>query len=624
MDTYDLIVYGGTPGGIACAVRAARESLSVLIVTHVPHLGGMLTSGLCVWDTQYEGKRAPIYDELRQAFFDYYRTTYGEDSQQYRDCLPGPSGHSNGRFEPKVARQLVEDMVGRHDNITVLREFYPESVGRDGALLNRVTFKHMQNDERVQARAKVFADGSYEGDLMAVAGVGYRVGRESRAEFGEPHAGRIFVRSSKTPPNERLRALTEAHDRLDLRPFRGFMEIVETEGSGQADHRVQAYNWRVASTNDPANRLDPVKPANYDPELYRRIDRPGIGDTGPPPNRKMRINRPQLTELQHAYPDGPWEERHKIMDAHWDALQGCLYFLRHDPSVPEETRAAWKQWGLAKDEFSDNNNRPYEIYARETRRLEGRYMFTQHDTIPVDGTERSPIRPDSIAITEWYIDVHACSDERLPGTLHEGKIMLHSETFPGQLPYGAILPKGLDNLLVPVCVSSSHVAWSTIRLEPTWMNIGEAAGYAAVLAVKQGIAPADLDTDELVRTAANGRVMVSFFNDVDVSAEEEWVPAVQYFGTKGFFPTYDARLKEPLDLATAELWVKGFKTLRQGTLDAGDLAKKLYSLGHGGAPVTVDEFRKLLEPESTVELAGLKSRHISRGEGCLTLFKLLW
>ena len=451
----------------------------------------------------------------------------------------------------------------------------------------------------------------------------YRVGRESREEFNEPHAGRIFVKPSKTAPSEHLRALEEAHDRLNLRPFPGFQAIVEAEGSGQADHRVQAYNWRVASTNVPENRLDPVKPDNYNPELYKRIDKPGLMDVGPPPNGKMRINRPQLLELQHTYPDGSWEERRKVMDAHWDALQGCLYFLRHDPSVPEDTRAAWQNWGLAKDEFTDNNNRPYEIYARETRRLEGRHIFTEHDAALVDGTERTPVRTDSIAITEWYIDIHACSDEKLPGTLHEGKIMLHQETFPAQLPFRVILPKEFNNLLVPVCVSSSHVGWSTVRLEPTWMNIGEAAGYAAALAVKQDIAPANLNTDELVRTVAEGCVMISFFNDVDVSAEDTWVPAVQYFGTKGFFPTYDARPEEPLDRATAELWVKGFQALLQGELEPVELAKTLYKVTSAGASVSLAEFRQLLSPEFAMDNPLPEDHQLTRGEGCWLLFKLL-
>lgn len=623
MKRYDLIVYGGSPGGIACTIRAAREGLRALIVTHTPHLGGMLTSGLCVWDTQYEGRRAPVYDKLRQGMFAHYRRTYGEDSEQYKACLPQPSGHSNGNFEPKVARRIVEEMVARTDNITVLRQYCPESVDRDGALLTSVTFKQMSGNQRVRVRAKVFVDCSYEGDLMAVAGTAYRIGRESREEFNEPHAGRIFVKHTKTAPNERLRALGEVHDRLNLRPFPGFQKIVEAEGSGEADHRVQAYNWRVASTNVPENRLDPVKPDNYDPERYKHIDRPGLMDLGPPPNGKMRINRPQLVELQHAYPDGSWEERHKIMDAHWNALQGCLYFLQHDPSVPDETRHAWQQWGLAKDEFSDNGNRPYEIYARETRRLEGRQILTEHDATLADGTERAPVRPDSVAITEWYIDIHACSDEKLPGTLHEGKIMLHQETFPAQLPYGAILPKDVDNLLVPVCVSSSHVGWSTVRLEPTWMNIGEAAGYAAALSVKKGIAPTHLDADELVRTLAEGRVMISFFNDVDINAADPWVPAVQYFGTKGFFPTYDARAEAPLDRATTELWVAGCRAVIDGNLDAADLARKLHRVDGDGAPVTAADVEKLLGPEFEVGTDLSKDHPLTRGEGCLLLFELL-
>lgn len=193
-----LCIYGGTPGGIAMAVRAAREGLSVVLVNHNDHLGGILSNGLGVWDTLWEGTRSPIYDEARQAFFDHYRATYGEDSRQYHDALPGKNGHTNGKFEPKVAENILTELVTWEKNITFVRGFCPAVVEREGALLKAVTFRRtgfqpVQAGERVEnsfyVSARVFADCSYEGDLAAVAKVPYRVGRESREEIGEPHGG---------------------------------------------------------------------------------------------------------------------------------------------------------------------------------------------------------------------------------------------------------------------------------------------------------------------------------------------------------------------------------------------------------------------------------------------------
>ena len=443
---YELAVYNGSPAGIACAVRAARQGLSVLVANHTPILGGMIANGLCVWDTQYEGKRSPIYDQLRQAMFDYYRETYGEDSPQYETCLPGPSGHSNGNFEPKVAQMLVEKMVAAESGIELLMRHYPTAAEIAERMVKSVTFAEMGEDglpkeggSRVVITADTWADCSYEGD-----------------------------------------------------------------------RRIQAFNWRTMLTNVKGNVLPVEKPEGYNRNYIETLEKPGVMDYGAP-NEKRRVNRPQLVGPQNAYVDGTWADRKKVMDDHWNALLGCLYFTRNDESEPEERRARERGWGLPKDEFSENAHRPYEMYVRESRRLEGRYVFTEHDATYIDDIARARVHSDAIAVTEWYIDIHACTFEKLLGTLHEGKIMLHQETFPGQIPYRAIVPKNLDNLLVPSCVSSSHVGWSTIRLEPTWMNIGEAAGWAVVIAGQKNIPVSEVNRKHLTQTIALNGVMVSFF-----------------------------------------------------------------------------------------------------------------
>ncbi len=617
---FDLVVVEATPGGITMAVRAAREGLNVLLVNHNEHLGGILSSGLGVWDTQYEGKRSPIYDEVRQAIFDHYRTTYGENSEQYKQALPAKSGHTNGKFEPKVAEKIFNELVGKEKNLTVWKGFVPVLVKREGAIIQSITFKTTKGAETKTVTAKVFADCSYEGDLAALAKVPYRVGRESRAEYGEPHAGKVFMVSSSKAPTPELAKLAELHDSLNLRKFTGF-QTVATESTGEADGEVQAFNYRTILSSDPANRLPVTKPANYDVAALKRLEFGSI--VQPLPNKRIGWNRPQLIGPHTAYVQGDVRARQQVMDAHWDATMALLYFLQNDESVTPERRKFFGQFGLAKDEFTDNGHRPYEFYVREARRIVGRYVFTQHDAMLAKDYKRAPVHEDSIGVTEWYLDTHACTTNRVKGSLDEGKMMLHYETFPGQVPYRALLPQGVDNLLVPVCLSSTHVAWGTIRLEPTWMNICESAAYAVVQAVKNGQTPAAINPDKLLRTLAEKRVMLSFFNDVDVSGKEEWIPAVQYFGTKGFFATYDARLNEPLTQEVAFRWASGVKRIKEGTLKADTLARALVKDEElRGVQITHGRFVGMLPSGSRVKAAPSFSQ-LTRGEALLMLWEAL-
>ena len=622
---YDLVVVEATPGGIAMAVRAAREGLNVLLVNHNDHLGGILSSGLGVWDTLYEGKRAPIYDEVRQAIFNHYRTTYGADSPQYAQALPGRGGHTNGKFEPRVAEMVFTRLVEREAKITVLKSYVPAAVERDGALMRSVTFRQTRGDKTVRVSARVFADGSYEGDLAALAKAPYRVGREPRDEYSEPHAGTVHMRPSANASTPAAAEMAAAHDKLKLRKFSGFQEIVAHEGSGAGDAKVQAFNYRTILSSDPENRIPVEKPADYDPAAYKRLEYTSV--VQPIPNRKIGWNRPQLVGPHNAYVEGVAAARQQALDAHWRATLGLLYYLQNDPAVPAERRKHWQQYGLAKDEFTDNGHRPYEFYVREARRIVGRYVFTEHDARPAPGLHRAPVHADSIGVTEWYLDSHACTASKLPGTLDEGKMMLHHETFPGQVSYRCLLPKGLDNLLVPVCLSATHVAWGTVRLEPTWMNIGESAGYAAAQAVKRQQTPAQIDSDALLRTLAKNRVMIAFFNDIELDAEDMRVAGIQYFGAKGFFAAYDARPNDPLDEATAQAWAKGFAQLCAGKLDAQALARTLPAEEKPlGQPVSAAKFAGLLDATSAAafqDFVSLLGPTPSRGDICRVLFVLV-
>ena len=579
--TYDLAVVEATPGGIAMAVRAAREGLSVVLVNRTQHIGGMLSNGLNVWDTSYEGKRSPLYDEVRQAFFDYYRNTYGENSEQYREALPGPAHFANGRFEPHVAEKILLALVAREPHITLLKGYIPVAVERERTLLRSVTFREYEGSKTLSVNAAVFADCSYEGDVLPLAKVAYRVGREARSEFNEPHAGKLFMRKTDQRPATLSEREDQAYKRLNLRKFPGYQEIIPGASTGAGDHCVQAFNYRPTLSFDPANRLPVMKPAGYDREVIANLV---LGCVSQPtsPNRKIFWNRPQRVGPHQDYVEGDWAVRRQVMDQLWTISISGLYFLQNDASIPETERVQWRQYGLAKDEFADNGGRPYEMYVREGRRLDARTMLTEHDAKLALGTMRAPVHADSIGVTDWYLDSHPCTWQELPGSLHEGKFMLWFETWPGQIPYRSLLPKGVDNLLVPVNFGASHVAWGGARLEPVFMQTGEAAGLAVALAKRDGVTPASLDSDRLVRELCVRRSLVTFFNDVDVSGKEAWIPAVLYFGTKGYFGDYDARPSEPLNEAVKSLWQEAFEHLRKGTLDSARLASAVHAAEAAG------------------------------------------
>ena len=617
--TFDLVVVEGTPGGIAMAVRSAREGLKVALVNHNRHLGGILSSGLGVWDTEFEGKRSPLYDFVRQALFEHYRSHYGPNSKQYHDAIPGPSGHTNGKFEPHVIEKILTDLVAAEPNLTVLAGYHPVAVERNGSLIVAVDLQGESGAPPQRLKAAIFADCTYEGDLLAQAGVPYRVGREARSEFGEAHAGVIFMQPTQTPPTAEVARDLRERSSLKLRPFRDLQAILP-ESTGAADPSVQAYNYRTILSSDPANRLPVPRPADYDPAALRGLNISSV--VGPIPNQKICWNRPQLIGDQTAYVEGSWSARRQVMDRFWAATVGLLYFLQHNPSVSAALRAEWAPYGLAKDEFSDNGHRPYEIYVREARRLVGRYVLTEHDLNLAPGARRTAPQSDAVAFTDWYMDSHSCTTRRVPGSLDEGKTMLEVETFPGQIPYRTLLARGLDNLLVPVALSATHVAWGAVRLEPVYMEIGEAAGYAAALSIRQGVPPARLPPDRLVRKLAQRRLMLAFFNDVDVSGGDPAAVAAQYFAGQGFFSGYDAELGAPLTAAVGRVWAHGLEQLRMGRGDPDGMARQVaLAEAATGPALSAANFAGLLAARSGAAPAARES--LTRGEALRSLWALL-
>ena len=585
--SYDVVVIGGTPGGIACAVRAAREGLSVLLVNHTQHLGGFVTSGAGGWEAPYDGLRSPIYGEMITGAAAYYREKYGEGSPQHLVSMPSKTSRAHidrPKVEPRIAEMLFNQMVEKEKTLTVLLGHVVTKTEREGALLKSITLRPMHGESIITVSGKVFADGMYEGDLMAAAGVKTQIGRESRAQYDEPHAGVIYTKERHKEPGQRGFPKAADEGSLNIRyNSHATADIVEGPQSGEADGSVMAYNYRLVLTRDPANKIMVQKPANYDPAIAKAAG--GGGFVPNLPNGKVAWNGGRLIGPQNDYPGADWPMREAISKRYLDGMIMRLWWAQNDPQAPEGERKQFAGYGFAADEFPDNNHAPYEIYVREARRLVGRYVFKEQDNVVADGIARTPIHTDSIAMTDWPVDSVACLPRKAPGGNTDGILFLGEESRPAQVPYRSILTNELDNLLVPVAISASHVGWGSIRLEPVWMQLGESAGHAAALSVKGKTTPTKLDPDALIRKLAASHVMISFFNDVDVTSDDPQVTAAQYFGTKGFFASFDAKLDEPLTEAVKAAWQDGFERLQKGTLGPMQLANAMHAAEIKESPV---------------------------------------
>lgn len=585
---YDLVVIGGTPGGIACAVRAAREGLSVLLVNHTQHLGGFSTSGAGGWEAPYDGLRSPLYGEMLHGASDYYRQTYGEKSTQHLLSMPSATSRAHidrPKIEPRIAEMLFNQMVERENSLTVLLGHIVVKAARDGRLLKSATLRPMRGGREVTVSAKVFADGMYEGDLMAAAGVKTQIGREARSQYDEPHAGVIYSEERHKEPGQRGFPKAADEGSLNIRyNSHATAGIVQGPNSGEADGSVMAYNYRLILTRDPANRIPVSKPENYDAAIAKAAG--GGGFVPNVPNQKVAWNGGRLIGPQNEYPVADWPKREVISKRYLEGMLIRLWWAQNDPAASEADRKQFDGYGLAADEFPDNKHVPYEIYVREARRLVGRYVFKEQDNVIAAGISRTPVHADSIAMTDWPVDSVACLPRKTPGGSLDGILFLGEETRPAQVPYRSLLPQEIDNLLVPVALSASHVGWGSIRLEPVWMQTGESAGFAAALAVKGKSTPGALDADLLMRKLAASHVMISFFNDVDVTVDDPRVVAAQYFGTKGFFDSYNARLEAPLTAGVRAAWETAFKQLQQGSLDPEQIAVAVHAAESQESPAT--------------------------------------
>jgi hypothetical protein len=483
---FDFVVYGGTAGGVVAAVAAAREGLRVALVEPGQHLGGMVSGGLG-W-TDY-GKKEVIGGYSLE-FFRRVGIKYGRDIEWH--------------FEPHVAEAVFEDMV-REAGVQVLRGKRLREKSGVRVSGRRITSIAMEDGTRL--RATIFADASYEGDLMAQAGVSYTWGREGASQFGESLAGvreHTPLHQFRAPVNPR-----DANGRL-------LPEIAPRSNDpvGAADKRVQAYNFRLCMTKDPGNRVPFPRPSHYDPARYELLARylPRLADVLGRPLSISDVMKPDILQNgktdtnnngafstdfiggSYGYPEGTYSTRTRIRQAHVDYIQGFLYFLVTDSRVPAALSAEMQQWGLCADEFVDADHWPYQLYVREGRRMIGEYVMSQKDI------QSELTKNDAIGMGSYNSDSH--NVQRRPtadGVAVENEGDMQVPVVPYQIPYRVMLPKRAEaaNLLVPVCFSATHVAYSTIRMEPQYMILGQAAGVAASLAVHGNGIVQDVDAEAL-------------------------------------------------------------------------------------------------------------------------------
>ncbi|QDU35734.1 FAD dependent oxidoreductase [Maioricimonas rarisocia] len=551
-----VVIYGGTPAGIAAALAAGRSGDDVLLVEPYRRIGGLTTNGLSHTDFRTFEGLSGTYLELTRRVQTYYRDKYGEDSPQAQGNFRGTHA------EPHVNQLLFEQMLSEAGNIRVLTRHRLVDVTVADESPRQVTEVIFEDADgkRVSVHGLIWIDATYEGDLMAAAGIEYRVGREARAEYGE-----------------------------SLAP--------ET-----ADEQVQGYNFRPIMTQEPDNLVRPDAPEGYRREDYLpviplleagRFDSIFCRQTGgiykahrpTLPNGKYDVNdvsrglvRLSLPDINNAWPDGDAAVRREIFAEHVRHNVGLLHFLQNDPAVPKKYQEESRTWGFCRDEFANTDHLPEQLYIREARRMVGQYIFTEKDTDVADGDSRTVLRTDAIAMGDYGPNCHG-TDHDGPrfGGRHTGEF--YKRVPPYQIRYGTIVPKECGNLLVPVACSASHVGFCALRLEPIWTSLGQAAGHAAHLALATQQPVQKVPIAELQRELHADGSSTIYVSDV-LPGDDDY-EAVQWWGTLGglhglhgpqarpgergrnitgqyyeAFPGHAAELDEPLDDQLKQRWLK--------------------------------------------------------------------
>ncbi|MBD3267796.1 FAD-dependent oxidoreductase [bacterium] len=520
---YDVVVYGGTSAGVIAAVQAKQMGLSTVIVGPDTHLGGLSSGGLGFTDTGNKEVIGGLSREFYHRVYMHYQKSEAwkwQKREEYGNKGQGTPAIDGDRrtmwiFEPHVAEGVYEDFVSEYE-IPVHRDEWLNRAPGKGVEMADGRIKTITMLSGKTYAGKMFIDATYEGDLMAAAGVEYHVGREANSVYGESWNG------------VQVGVLHHSHwFRNDISPYvkpgdpsSGLLPRVSAEPpgkKGEGDHRVQAYCYRMCLSNHPDNRVPFPKPQGYDASQYELLKR--MFDAGrrdffhkydPIPNRKTDTNNhgPFSTDnigYNYDYPDGSYAERQEILREHQTYQKGLMYFVANDPSVPDDIQEKMAQWGLAKDEFTDNGHWPHQIYVREARRMIGQYVMTEHDCMDTRET------PKSVGMGSYTMDSHNVQRYIKPDGFvqNEGDIGVKPPR-PYEIAYGSLVPKKgqCENLLVPICVSASHISFGSIRMEPVFMILGQSAATAAGLAIKNNWAVQDVPYEVLKkRLEADGQVL---------------------------------------------------------------------------------------------------------------------
>lgn len=583
-EVLDIVVVGATPAGIMAAIAAARLGSSVTLVEYHGHIGGMSTSGLGKSDIENKNAIAGLFKEFTERIRAYYVDKYGEASENVVKCKDGYY------YEPSVAEQVFNDMVRSEKNIQLFVNFQLESANVEDDTISEVHFKSRKSNEKLILKGRTFVDATYEGDVFALAGAAYALGREGRDEFDEEHAGELFF---------------------------DYSEKKILEGStGKGDKGLPAYTYRLCLTDDPRNsHVLTSPPDDYDRTRYTgyfldlkegRLSGPKVIPEGHGyyaahfdtlvrafsfaeiPNRKYDVNinpRPlafPFPEENQGYVEADWKRREQFFKHHKNLVLGLLYFLQNDSEVPEAHRKLANQYHLPKDEFTDNGHFPWQLYVREARRLKGKYVLTENDARKIiDGT-RNTIFNDSIIAGEFPIDSFPVTKRpSVDRKVLEGYIGLLPIS-PYQIPYRILIPEKIKGLIVPVAASTTHVAYSTLRMEPLWMGLGQVAGTAAALALRGKTDIQNLSIDTLQLHLQEYNQILTYFEDVPI--DDKAFKSVQFFGTKGFFESYQADCKAELSLSQWKAWHELF-------LQSVRIKSPMATLDNGGETVRILDFK---------------------------------
>jgi hypothetical protein len=511
--TLDLCIYGGTAAGVIAAIAAARAKRSVLLVEPGRHLGGMSSGGLGFTDF---GNKAAV-GGLSREFYRRLGKHYGKDEAWL--------------FEPHVAERVLREWIAEA-GVNVLFQHRLAEVDKPRGRIERVLLEHVSADltnapgssqqirEHVPIEARMYIDATYEGDLMAAAKVSYTVGRESVAQYGESLNG---IRPN-TPKHQFV---------VDVDPYvkpgdpgSGLLPLIQKGDGGKpgdGDRRVQAYNFRLCFTRRPENRIPIPPPADYDRKTFEVLARyiealvaankhPNLGMLMKPDligNDKTDINNNGAVSTDFigeswAYPDADYDTRRRIWHAHLKYTHGLIHFLTTDPRVPQNVRQEMSAWGLCKDEFTDTGGWPHQLYIREARRMVSAYVITQ------SVCEHKSSVEDSIGLASYNMDSHNCQRVVQHGVVRNEGDVQAPPAGPYPISYRAIVPKlgECENLLVPVCLSASHIAYGSVRMEPVFMVLGQSAAIAACLTLENRTSVQDVSIAALQqRLLDSGQVL---------------------------------------------------------------------------------------------------------------------